>query len=468
MWASGAQDVIYSKYDTVYTNQNGDHTIGWMYTWDVGHNRWSFNDEFAGILGYDNHFLPMYAYPLCSEATDTAMGDGSCDDTICTTNGDPQCTHEKGRTRQNTIQANGYGSKWFAYFNEPYGSDQADVTPAGAFLKWNDFMSKVDTYAADNNFARSEIKILGPSVGSKEAAMLWAEEWYFEAIDNPNYQVDAINIHEYGLENGGNTVGQHCECNPLLVRDKMSHIRQKFGLPIWLTEFNCGNGYWQCPRQQHEDYIKAMVPILEEHPWVVRYNWFAALASQTVDAGLNYWDDAATPYELTPDMGVYYNTYRWDGTPSQNPQWGYNQETWTSTTPPPTTTPAPTADAVWTYEFPTNRGNHQTALDTCAGLGMTLARPGCEYENNLLQTAIHTYRPGEDIAAFLNVKYESGAWTLANDYENFDGGAPNSGNSASIRSSDSKWINKWAGEWGDIICVTRTGDCCATDCSTPG
>lgn len=108
MWASGAQDEIYSKYDTVYTNQNGDHTIEWMYTWDVGHNRWSFNDEFAGILGYDNHFLPMYAYPLCSEATDIAMGDGSCDDTICTSNGDPQCTHEKGRSRQNTIQANGY------------------------------------------------------------------------------------------------------------------------------------------------------------------------------------------------------------------------------------------------------------------------------------------------------------------------------------------------------------------------
>ena len=28
MWASGAQDEIYSKYDTVYTNQNGDHTLG--------------------------------------------------------------------------------------------------------------------------------------------------------------------------------------------------------------------------------------------------------------------------------------------------------------------------------------------------------------------------------------------------------------------------------------------------------
>ena len=27
----------------------------------------------------------------------------------------------------------------------------------------------------------------------------------------------------------------------------MSHIRGKFGLPIWLTEFNCGNGWWNCP-----------------------------------------------------------------------------------------------------------------------------------------------------------------------------------------------------------------------------
>merc|ERR1712113_994120 len=27
-------------------------------------------------------------------------------------------------------------------------------------------------------------------------------------------------------------------------------------------------------------------------------------------------------------------------------------------------------------------------------------------------------------------------------------------------------INRWSGEWGDIICVTRTGDCCSSDCST--
>ena len=61
---------------------------------------------------------------------------------------------------------------------------------------------------------------------------------------------------------------------------------------------------------------------------------------------------------------------------------------------------------------------------------------------------------------------ESGSWTVTNDYENFDDGAPANGHSASIQSADGTWKNKWSGEWGDIVCVTRTGDCCANDCST--
>ena len=124
----------------------------------------------------------MYAYPLCSEETDTAMGDGSCDDTICQESEEPQCDHKIGQSRASTQLANGYGEKWFGYFNEPYFG-QADVSPAGAFLKWDDFMTKVDTYAINNGFEREEMKILGPSVGTVEDAMLWAEQFYLPAAD---------------------------------------------------------------------------------------------------------------------------------------------------------------------------------------------------------------------------------------------------------------------------------------------
>ena len=100
--------------------------------------------------------------------------------------------------------------------------------------------------------------------------MLWAEEFYFNLPDN--IRVDAINVHDYTV-NGG-TQAVDCKCNAELLRDLMSHYKQKFGLPIWLTEFNCGDGWWDCPDPQHYQYMQDTLPMLEEMPWVVRYDFF--------------------------------------------------------------------------------------------------------------------------------------------------------------------------------------------------
>jgi len=75
----------------------------------------------------------------------------------------------------------------------------------------------------------------------------------------------------------GSTVHGPCKCDEILIRDILSHIKSKFNLPIWLTEFNCGNGYWKCPQNEHEEFMPKILPILEEMPWVQRYNWFSAL-----------------------------------------------------------------------------------------------------------------------------------------------------------------------------------------------
>ena len=42
-------------------------------------------------------------------------------------------------------------------------------------------MELVDEYAELNNIPREKMKILGPSIGSKDGAMLWGEEFYAEA-----------------------------------------------------------------------------------------------------------------------------------------------------------------------------------------------------------------------------------------------------------------------------------------------
>ena len=57
------------------------------------------------------------------------------------------------------------------------------------------------------------------------------------------------------------------------------------------------------------------LPMLEEHPFVPRYNWMSALTE--IDVELNDKDS----YELN-SLGMKYNSYVWDGKPTHNPQWG--------------------------------------------------------------------------------------------------------------------------------------------------
>ena len=101
--------------------------------------------------------------------------------------------------------------------------------------------------------------------------------------------------------------------------ERVSSSRAKFGLPVWLVEFNCGNGWWDCPNEQHHEYMKETLPMLEEMPWVVRYNWMAAL-TETQFGALN---SNVAPFPLT-ELGETYNQFVWDRVNTHNPQWGDN------------------------------------------------------------------------------------------------------------------------------------------------
>ena len=59
--------------------------------------------------------------------------------------------------------------------------------------------------------------------------------------------------------------------------------------------------------------------MLEEMPWVVRYNWMASL-TETQFGALN---SNVAPYPLN-ELGETYNNFVWNRTNTHNPQWGDN------------------------------------------------------------------------------------------------------------------------------------------------
>ena len=47
-------------------------------------------------------------------------------------------------------------------------------------------------------------------------------------------------------------------------------IYQRYGYPVWLTEFSCGDGAQKKPTSDHLKYMKEIVPLLDASPHVMR------------------------------------------------------------------------------------------------------------------------------------------------------------------------------------------------------
>ena len=103
------------------------------------------------------------------------------------------------------------------YLNEPYGDNQANLTVPNARALWPSFWKRVEEHAGNHNVSTDEIKIVGPSIASKDGAMRWGEDFYFNLPEN--IRIDALNVHEYNI-NGGQQ-GVHCNCEPKLLRDTL-------------------------------------------------------------------------------------------------------------------------------------------------------------------------------------------------------------------------------------------------------
>ena len=119
------------------------------------------------------------------------------------------------------------------YLNEPYGENQANLTVPNAFTLWPSFWDRVVEHADNHGVSTDEIKIVGPSIASKDGAMRWGEDFYFNLPEN--IRIDAINVHEYNINGGQQAVD--CNCEPKLLRDTLSHYRYNFYVEISFVYF---------------------------------------------------------------------------------------------------------------------------------------------------------------------------------------------------------------------------------------
>ena len=105
--------------------------------------------------------------------------------------------------------------------------------------------------------------------------------------------ISALAVHDYS-----------CTAATTMAYLQSMHLRYKDPagkpLPIWLTEFSCGDGAQNRPEADHLAYMKEIIPLLDAASYVERYAWMSA-----VSANRGLYD--ATKGQLTA-VGNLYNS----------------------------------------------------------------------------------------------------------------------------------------------------------------
>lgn len=161
------------------------------------------------------------------------------------------------------------GVRFLLGFNEPNGAKQSDLTPAEAAALW-------PSVAATAKAAG--LGLVSPAPAGNGVAWL---DSFFSLCNNCLDDVVAIAQHTYACT--GPALQQVCagDTNACMcvsqVRFCVSCAMQslglytKYGKPIWVTEFNCGDGSRNASAAEHLAYMKTALPILEASVSVERY-----------------------------------------------------------------------------------------------------------------------------------------------------------------------------------------------------
>lgn len=144
-------------------------------------------------------------------------------------------------------------------FNEPDGADQSNLTPAKAIERYPQLLK------------------MGLRIGSPACTEGKWKTWLAEFMDGckkNNYRVDFIAIHWYDWGNWLSTKDpdpQNIDAMVARFKKDIDDCYAKYGLPIWITEFNANKN--RTPGTQIK-FLEKALPMLEANPHVERYAYF--------------------------------------------------------------------------------------------------------------------------------------------------------------------------------------------------
>jgi hypothetical protein len=161
-------------------------------------------------------------------------------------------------------------------FNEPDLPGQADMTVEQALDLWPRLQA-----------TGMRLGSPGPAFGGADPGG-WLDR-FMTGARNRGYRVDFIAVHWYGSDFSAAAVGH--------LRSYLQAVHDRYGLPIWLTEYALirfsGGGPAYPTDEQQAAFITGSTAMLERLSYVERYAWFALPATDDSPTGL--YRDGSTP-----------------------------------------------------------------------------------------------------------------------------------------------------------------------------
>jgi len=108
-------------------------------------------------------------------------------------------------------------SKYLLGFNEPNAKGQSNLTPTEAANLWPKVLGIAKKY---------NLSLVSPATAGCDTT--WLKQ-FFSACTNCEKDIVAIATHSY-------------DCNPQGLTTCINSMTKEFNKPLWITEFNCGNG----------------------------------------------------------------------------------------------------------------------------------------------------------------------------------------------------------------------------------
>ena len=167
-------------------------------------------------------------------------------------------------------------------FNEPNNAQNCNQTPRNIARAWQTVLDL---------WGKSSILVSPATAGDGRP---WLDAFFGNctALYGPTgCQVRYVAVHDYS-----------CVAESTLTY--LQEVSARYNLPVWLTEFSCGDHAAGKPMSEHLTYMRSVVPLLDAADFVYRYAWMSARDSGGMRGLVEV--DAGGAQRLT-ELGVAYN-----------------------------------------------------------------------------------------------------------------------------------------------------------------